>query len=183
MQFVRSEVMNIQTKLYIESAVASGLNSLRIIFRHVLPNLASALISITALEMGAVLMLLGELGFIGIFIGGGAFAELDIFGPAYHYWDVPEWGALLSNVRPYARAYPWTALYPSLTFFIVILGFNFLGEEIRRLVDIVGVRIVRIFNRYSVSALVIIVAGFIWMRGQTGSLSYYQKQADGLLEK
>jgi ABC-type dipeptide/oligopeptide/nickel transport system permease subunit len=69
MQFVRSEVMNIQTKLYIESAVAAGLNSLKIVFRHVLPNLASALISISALEMGAVLMLLGELGFIGIFIG------------------------------------------------------------------------------------------------------------------
>ncbi len=177
MQFVRGEVMNIQTKLYIESAVASGLNSLKIIFRHVFPNLAPSLISITALEMGAVLMLLGELGFIGIFIGGGAFAELEVFGPPYHYSDVPEWGALLSNVRTYARAYTWTALYPSLAFFIVILGFNFLGEGIRRLIDIVGVRIVRVFNRYTVAAFLLIGAGFIWFRGQTGALSYYQNQA------
>jgi len=178
MQFVRGEVMNIQTKLYIESAVAAGLNSLKIIFRHVFPNLAPSLISITALEMGAVLMLLGELGFIGIFIGGGAFAELEVFGPPYHYSDVPEWGALLSNVRTYARSYTWTALYPSLAFFIVILGFNFLGEGIRRLIDIVGVRIVRVFNRYTVAALLVIGAGFIWLRGQTGSLSYYQNQAE-----
>lgn len=178
MQFVRGEVMNIQTKLYIESAVAAGLNSLKIIFRHILPNLASALISITALEMGAVLMLLGELGFIGIFIGGGAFADLDIFGPPYHYSDVPEWGALLSNVRPYARAYPWTAIYPSLAFFMVILGFNFLGEGIRRLIDVVGVRIVRIFNRYTVTAMLVIGAGFVWMRGQTGAMSYFQRQAE-----
>jgi hypothetical protein len=179
MQFVRSEVMNIQTRLYIESAVATGLNSLKIIFRHVFPNIAPALISITALEMGAVLMLLGELGFIGIFIGGGAFAELEVFGPPYHYSDVPEWGALLSNVRPYARAYPWTAIYPSLAFFVVILGFNLLGEGIRRLIDIVGFRIMRIFNRYTVVALLLIGAGFIWLRGQTGSLAYYQKQAAG----
>lgn len=179
MQFVRGEVMNIQTRLYIESAVATGLNSLKIIFRHVFPNLAPALISITALEMGAVLMLLGELGFIGIFIGGGAFAELEVFGPPYHYSDVPEWGALLSNVRPYARAYPWTAVYPSLAFFIVILGFNFLGEGLRRLIDIVGFRIMRIFNRYTVAVLLLLGAGFIWLRGQTGSLVYYQKQADG----
>ena len=142
---------------------------------------ASALISISALEMGAVLMLLGELGFIGIFIGGGAFAELDIFGPPYHYSDVPEWGALLSNVRLYARAYPWTAIYPSLAFFMVILGFNFLGEGIRRLIDVVGVRIVRVFNRYTLAVLFVVMTGFIWLRGQTGSLAYYQKQADDFM--
>ena len=181
MQFVRGEVMNIQIKLYVESAVATGLNTLKIIFRHVFPNLAPALISITALEMGAVLMVLGELGFIGIFIGGGAFADLQVFGPPFHYSDVPEWGALLSNVRPYARSYPWTAVYPSLAFFVVILGFNFLGEGIRRMIDVVGVRIVRVFNRYTVTALFVIGAGFLWLRGQTGSLSYYQKQAEGFV--
>jgi ABC-type dipeptide/oligopeptide/nickel transport system permease subunit len=64
-------------------------------------------------------MLLGELGFIGIFIGGGAFADLDIAGAPFHYSDVPEWGAMLSNVRTYARSYPWTAIYPAGAFFIV----------------------------------------------------------------
>jgi peptide/nickel transport system permease protein len=177
MQFVRSEVMSIQTKLYIESAIAVGLDSLRIVMRHVLPNLIPALTSIVALEMGAVLMLLGELGFIGIFIGGGAFAELDVFGPPFHYSDVPEWGALLSNVRRYARAYPWMAVYPSLAFFMAILGFNFFGEGLRRLVDAVGVRVMRLFNRYTLTVAVLIVGGFFWVRGQTGALSYYHRQA------
>lgn len=68
MQFVRGEVMIIRPKLFIESAVALGLRTPRIIQRHVLPNMLSALISIAALEMGATLMLLGELGFVGIFI-------------------------------------------------------------------------------------------------------------------
>lgn len=178
MQFVRSEVISIQNKPFVESALAVGQRSVRIILYHVLPNLILALISIAALEMGAVLMILGELGFIGIFIGGGAFAELDVFGAPYHYSDVPEWGALLSNVRAYARAYPWMAFYPSLAFFLAILGFNLLGEGLRYMVDVVGVRVMRLFNRYTISTAAILGMAFFFVRGQTGSLAYYQRQAE-----
>jgi peptide/nickel transport system permease protein len=177
MQFVRGEVMGIRPRLFIESAVAVGLRTPRILFKHVLPNLIPAMISILALEMGAVLMLLGELGFIGIFIGGGAFAELDVFGAPYHYSDVPEWGALLSNVRTYARAYPWMAIYPSLAFFIAILGFNLFGEGIRRMIEIVGTAISRIFNRYTLILAAVSTVAFIGIRGTTGAMAYYQQQA------
>ncbi len=76
MQFVRGEVISIRPEPFIESAFSVGARTPRIIARHILPNLFSALISIIALEMGAVLMVLGELGFINIFIGGGAIIEL-----------------------------------------------------------------------------------------------------------
>lgn len=178
MQFVRGEVMGIRPRLFIESAVAVGLRTPRILVKHVLPNLIPAMISILALEMGAVLMLLGELGFIGIFIGGGAFAELDVFGAPYHYSDVPEWGALLSNVRTYARAYPWMAIYPSLAFFVAILGFNLFGEGIRRMIEIVGTAISRIFNRYTLILAAVSTVAFIGIRGTTGAIAYYQQQAD-----
>ncbi len=178
MQFVRSEVITIQSNQFVESAIAVGQRTYRIILHHVLPNLILALISIAALEMGAVLMILGELGFIGIFIGGGAFAELDVFGAPYHYSDVPEWGALLSNVRTYARSYPWMALYPSLAFFLAILGFNLLGEGLRRMVDVVGVRVMRLFNRYTLAVVLILGVAFFYVRGQTGALAYYQRQAE-----
>ncbi len=177
MQFVRSEVMAIRPKPFIESAVAVGLRTPRIIMNHVLPNLLPALISIAALEMGAVLMLLGELGFVGIFIGGGAYAELEIDAAPYHYSDVPEWGALLSNVRRYARAYYWTAFYPSLAFFVAILGFNLFGEGVRRMVETVGFRIGRLINRYTLAAGVLIVAGVGWVKANTGSQAFYQLQA------
>ena len=178
MQYVRTEVIGLQSKPFVESAIAVGQRSTRIILRHILPNLILALISIAALEMGAVLMILGELGFIGIFIGGGAFAELDVFGAPYHYSDVPEWGALLSNVRAYARSYPWTALYPSMAFFLAILGFNLLGEGLRRMVDVVGVRVMRLFNRYTLSAVVALGMIFFFIRGQTGALAFYQRDAE-----
>jgi len=179
MQFVRGEVMTIRPKLFIESAVALGLTTPRIIVRHVLPNLLSALISIAALEMGAALMLLGELGFVGIFIGGGAFAELDTIGAPYHYSDVPEWGALLSNVRRYARAYPWTAIYPSLAFFTAILGFNLFGEGVRRMVETVGIGITRLINRYTLAVAILLIVGIGWARANTGSMAFYRRQADG----
>ena len=186
MQFVRSEVMSLRSELFIESAISVGARTPRIILGHVLPNLLSNLISLAALEMGAVLMLLGELGFIGIFIGGGAFAELNTRpgAPRFHYSDVPEWGSLLSSIRLYARAYPWTALYPSLAFFVSILGFNLFGEGIRRLMQQVGVQFTRLFNRYTLAAGVAALAALVWMQSNTGASAYYRRQAaefDGAL--
>jgi peptide/nickel transport system permease protein len=177
MQFVRSEVISLRPRLFIESAYALGVPGPRIIRKHILPNLVPALVSLAAIEMGAVLMLLGELGFISIFIGGGAFVELFIWGPAYHYSEVPEWGALLSNTRTYARSYPWMAIYPSLAFFVSILGFNFFGEGLRRLMDIVGVKIARIANRYTLLATVGAAVLLFLTRGSTGTLPFFEQQA------
>ncbi len=179
MQYIRSKVMEIKPKLFIESAEAVGAGTDRIITKHIFPNLIPGLISLLALEMGAVLMLLGELGFIGIFIGGGAFAELEIWGPPYHYSDVPEWGALLSNIRIYARSYPWTALYPASAFFVSIIGFNLLGEGFRRLIEQIGVTATRVFvNKYTMAVAGVLVTGFFWLRGTTGSIGVFQQQAE-----
>lgn len=175
MQFVRGEVMVIRPKLFIEGAVATGARTPRIIIRHILPNLFSALISLTALEIGAVLMLLGELGFISIFIGGGAI--IDLVNGRILYSDVPEWGALLSNLRYQARSYPWTAIYPMLAFFVSILGFNLLGEGIRRLIEKGGRIINRVFNRYTVIAGLIAIVGLSWLSSNSGAMPFYKKQA------
>ena len=177
MQYVRGEVMAIRPRLFIESAVAVGLRTSRIVLSHVLPNLIPALISIAALEIGAVLMVLGELGFIGIFIGGGAFADLSWLAPPFHYSDLPEWGALLSNMRTYARTYPWMGIYPASAFFVAILGFNLLGEGVRRMVEHVGMGIVRLVNRYTVALSLLVVLGAGWARGNTGTVAFYRRQA------
>jgi hypothetical protein len=170
-------VKAISAQPYIESAVAVGLREGQIIFSHVLPNLVSSLIVLSALEMGAVMMLLGELGFVGIFIGGGAFAEMESFMPPYHYSDVPEWGALLSNVRLYARSYPWTALYPSLAFFITILGLNLFGEGLRRMIERLGVGFTRLLNRYTVAAAALLILAVGWVQTGTGPLMAYRGEA------
>lgn len=177
MQFVRGAVIEIRPKPYIESAIAVGARTSRIVTQHMLPNLLSALISLAALEMGAVLLLLGELGFLNIFIGGGAFAELDVGGAPYHYSDVPEWGSLLSNVRPYARSYSWTAIYPSLAFFIAIIGFNLFGEGLRQLVQVVGAPIARLFNRWTLVAAILVFFIVGWVQENTGAIVFYREQS------
>ncbi len=179
MQFVRSKVISIRPTAYIESAIATGLRTPELIMRHVLPNLATAIIALAALEIAAALMLLGELGFIGIFIGGGAFAELDIGAAAYHYSDVPEWGALLANIRTYARAYPWMAIYPASAFAITILGFNLLGEGLGRLIHEIGAAFGRIFNRRTVLALIALFLFVNWVGGRSNAAALYADQSQG----
>ncbi|MDX1418262.1 MAG: ABC transporter permease subunit, partial [Candidatus Promineifilaceae bacterium] len=76
MQYVRSKVTALRSEQFVESAVASGASTPRILNTHIMPNLFGALVSLVALEMGAVLMLLGELGFLSIFVGGGSMIEL-----------------------------------------------------------------------------------------------------------
>jgi len=81
--------------------VAVGSNVPQIFVRHLLPNLLPTLITVAALDMAGVLLLLAELGFLNIFMGGGARTEVlseSLVGAAkYYYSDVPEWGALLST--------------------------------------------------------------------------------------
>lgn len=177
MQFVRSEVLTLRSKPFVESARAVAVRTPRIITTHILPHMIPALIPIIALEMGAVLMLLGELGFIGIFIGGGAFAELSFVGSPYHYSDVPEWGALLSSIRLYARSYPWVALYPSLAFFVFALGFNLFGEGLRRLAEKGKLRLRFLVNRYTIALALVAVLVTPFIQWNTGSMAFYHRQA------
>ena len=65
-QYIRSEFMILKTRPFVEGARAMGLQGIHIAVRHILPNILPQLIVITLLEMGAVLMILGELGFVGV---------------------------------------------------------------------------------------------------------------------
>lgn len=177
MQSVRGQLMSIRPKQYVEGVVAAGVRTPRILLRHVLPNLLPSLISLAALEMGSVLMLLGELGFVGVFVGGGAFAEITVDDPLYHYSDVPEWGSLLSNVRAYARGYTWTAIYPALAFFAAILGFNLCGEGLRRRIEEHGINLSRLVSRYTVATVVTLLLAALWLRDNTGAVAFYRQQA------
>ncbi|MFN2133105.1 MAG: ABC transporter permease subunit [Anaerolineae bacterium] len=176
MQFVRGQVIAIRPRPYIESAVAVGARTPRILARHVLPQLFSALTSIVALEMGSVLMLLGELGFVSIFIGGGTLIA-QTSGQLVLHSDVPEWGAMLSSLRYLARSYPWTALYPMAAFFVAILAFNLLGEGTRRLLENGDLLLSRIANRYALAIIVVGLVAFRWASAHAGPMPFYELEA------
>jgi hypothetical protein len=176
MQYVRGQVIAIRPQPYIESAVAVGSRTARILGRHILPHLFAALTSILALEMGAVLMLLGELGFISIFIGGGTM-HARIPGVRVLYSDVPEWGAMLSSQRLLARTYPWTAFYPMLAFALSILAFNLLGEGVRRLLAGGKLIVHRLINRYTMAGVTVAAVIIAWLSANSGVMPFYQQRA------
>ncbi len=155
-QFVRGQVIALKPKLFIESARTVGARADQILVRHILPNLANPLIVLAALEMGGVLMLLAELGFLNVFMGGGFRAMIGETGPMQpvvaFYSDVPEWGALIANVRAQWRNYPWMAIYPGLAVLISILACNLFGEGLRRFLEDSAVNLSRLFNRYTFTA-------------------------------
>lgn len=180
-QFVRGQVMGVKPRLYIEAARAVGARSVQILGRHVLPNLLAALLVLAVLEMGGVLMLLAELGFLNIFLGGGfrvEIAEAGAMVPVIAYFsDVPEWGALLANIRDWWRSYPWMAWYPGVAFFLVIVAFNLWGEGLRRFLAEGRVNVSRLFNRYTALTAGVAVVGLVWILRSTAPLGVYRSQA------
>jgi len=131
-RLVRGEVQRIKRTNYVEAARAIGLNNFQILVRHVLPNVTAYLIVITVLETGAVLLLLAELAFLGVFIGGGTRYNDDPFTPRVVLLrEVPEWGAMVAQGVRYIRSHPNMVLVPGFAFFISIAGVNALGEGLR----------------------------------------------------
>ncbi|NIN65025.1 MAG: ABC transporter permease subunit [Anaerolineae bacterium] len=134
-QIVRGHVLTIRNRLYIMAARAVGLSPANILSRHVLPNLLPTLLALAALEMGAALLLLGELGFVQLFIGGGRTGFDMATWEVHHYFDVPDWGAMLGSSWRWFRSYPWFPMAPALAFFVAILGFNLFGYGLQRFLE------------------------------------------------
>ena len=181
-QFVRGQVMTIKPQPYMEAAQAIGARVDRLISRYVMPNLLPSLLVLAVLEIGGVLMLLAELGFLNIFMGGGfrmTIGETGAMQPVvYVFSDVPEWGALLANIRNWWRTYPWMGWYPALFFSLAILAFNLWGEGLRRFLDESRVNVSRLFNRYTVVSLALLMFGLGWVLESTAPLSLYRQQAE-----
>lgn len=175
-QSVRGYVMSIREQDYVEGALAVGLGDLQLLARHVLPNLVPSLVVLACLEMGGVLMTLGELGFIGVFIGGG-WNVATASDSVATYFDVPEWGVMLSSSWRTFRSQPWMTFYPALAFSAAILGFNLFGEGLRRLTERLTLTMHRIINRYTIGAAVGLGAMMMLAAEGTGSWAQFSASA------
>ncbi len=180
-QLIRSQVAKLKNEQYVEGARAVGARSPHILLRHLLPNLLPSLVVLAVLEMGGVLMLLAELGFLNIFVGGGfkvVIGEGNKMVPViYSFSDVPEWGALLANIRDWWRSYPWLAWYPGIFFFFSILTFNVWGEGLRRFLEESRLNVSRLFNRFTMAVGGLMVFGLVLLVQSNSPLSLYASQA------
>ncbi|MFC1958358.1 ABC transporter permease [Chloroflexota bacterium] len=116
----RSAVIRIKEDMYFEAAKAIGAKNLRILARHVLPNIMPVIIIQFTLNMGALILSEAQLSFLGFGIP-----------PPF-----PSWGGMLSGSgRQYMLQAPWMLLWPGLALFMVVYGINMLGDAVRDLLD------------------------------------------------
>ncbi len=135
-QFVRGEVARIRRAPYVEAATAIGGATRGILTRHVMRGLAPQLFGLIALEAGGTLLLLAELGFLGVFISGFVF-QLDdrnqIILPVRD--RAPEWGQMLAGAQAYAFSNQYVAIVPGVVVAAAVFIFNLLGEGVRAATD------------------------------------------------
>lgn len=179
-QFVRSEFIVLKKMPFIEGAHSLGLKDYALAIRHVLPNILPSLLIITFLEMGAVMMLMGELGFIGVYIGGGSRISVEVdldIREVFQLIEVPEWGAMLSEGFRYLRSKPFVVIPPALAFFVSVVGFNTLGEGLRRHINEYGLNTAFLLRKRILIILGFIVIASLYIIQQTGPAPWFTRAA------
>ncbi len=135
-RFVRAEVVRAATTEHVVAARAIGASARDLLRRHIFRDLAPQLLGLLALEAGAVLLLLAELGFLGFFLEGGVFFRGDSGAPILPARDrAPEWGQMLAGARQYTFSHQYVALVPGVVVVSSVLVFNLLAEGLRRATD------------------------------------------------
>jgi peptide/nickel transport system permease protein len=115
----RVETLKYKSQEFILAAHSLGYSSLRIIVRHILPNLATSLIVVGTVEVARAIIRESILSFLG----------LGVQPPT------PSWGVMLSEGRGYMLIQWWLATFPGLAIFVSALGMNLIGDALRDLLD------------------------------------------------
>lgn len=116
---VRAETMAAREKLYVEAARALGVPDVRIIFRHIFPNVLAPVIVIATFSVALMIIQESALSFLGLGVPP----------------DVPSWGSMLADGRNYITVAWWMGTLPGLAILIVVLGINLLGDWLRDMLD------------------------------------------------
>jgi peptide/nickel transport system permease protein len=118
-RMVRGSVLAVRNLEYVDSARALGAPAMRIMWRHVWPNILGPIIILATLRIATAMLTAAALSFIG----------LGVQPP------VAEWGAMLSEGRSYMRVAPHMVLFPGIAIMVVVLGLNLMGDGLRDALD------------------------------------------------
>jgi peptide/nickel transport system permease protein len=128
-RIVSNQTRTIKDQVYVELSKALGATSARTLFVHVMPQIMPMVLMLLAFEIGATLLVAAELAFLGYFIGGGMWVEISDF-VAVNITSLPELGQFIATSL-YKLTDPSTLLVAGTFLFLMILGFNLLGEGLR----------------------------------------------------
>ncbi len=116
---VRGAVLSVKEREFVEAVRSLGAGEVRILFRHVLPNVMAPVIVMATLGLAHVILSAAALSFLG----------LGVQSPE------PEWGAMLNLGRDFLRTAPNMTIFPGLAIMLTVLSFNFLGDGLRDALD------------------------------------------------
>jgi peptide/nickel transport system permease protein len=117
---LRSEVLVVAGKDYVAAARLLGFSHWRTITREIIPASLPLLITLVSLEMGIAVIVEAILSFVGLSVGA----------------ETPAWGQMIADARQYIYDSPWNLIFPILAIFTAVLGFNLLGDGLRRTLDV-----------------------------------------------
>ena len=118
-RLARSMVLKVKGNLYVEAAIVNGTSTLKILVKHVIPNMLTTMTVTAAADIGTMMLELASLSFLGF----GAVAP------------TPEWGLMLNEGRTYMAKAPWLMISPGISIVIVVVVFNMLGDSVRDILD------------------------------------------------
>lgn len=118
-RLARSMVLKIKKRDFVDAAVVSCGSALHILWVHILPNILPLMIITAAADIGAMMMELAGLSFLG-------------FGSQP---PAPEWGLMLNEGRQQLQTAPWLMFFPGLAIFITVVVFNLWGDSLRDVLD------------------------------------------------
>ena len=109
------QTLGIANAPYVRLATLMGAGPLRILFRHILPNIIGAVTVVATLEFGLMVLFEAGLSFLG----------LGVQPPT------ASWGAMLSTGRNYLATAWWIATFPGVCLFLLVLSINLIGDDLR----------------------------------------------------
>lgn len=118
-RITRGQILSIKEKEFIEAAHALGVRDVRVMFKHVLPNIIGPIIVAETLAIPTYISYEAFLSFIGLGVNR----------------PTPSWGALIADGSRAIRTYPNQVIFPALALAIIMFAFNFLGDGLRDALD------------------------------------------------
>ena len=118
-RLTRGQAMAVKTEDYVEGARSIGLGHMEIMGRYILPNIVPPIIVQATLTVATAIIAEASLSFLGL--GQQA--------PA------PSWGSMLNTAKNFLSQAPWMAMWPGAAIFLVVIGFNLLGDGLRDALD------------------------------------------------
>lgn len=118
-RLVRASTLELREREFIQASRALGSSDARVLFLGILPNIASPIIVSATLGLAGAIISESGLSYLG-------------FGVQL---PTPTWGNMLSNTQSQMTTAPWTAIFPGLMIFIVVIAINYLGDGLRDALD------------------------------------------------